>query len=56
MNPHTLIAQASKLAKADLLTLKEMARPVEKASATAKDPADTNRLKELEAILKHPSV
>jgi hypothetical protein len=48
-------AQASKLSKADRMTLKEMARPVEKASATAKDPADTNRLKELAAILKHPT-
>jgi hypothetical protein len=48
-------AQSSKLAKADLMTLKEMAKPVEKASATAKDPADTNRLKELAAILKHPT-
>jgi hypothetical protein len=48
-------AQASKLAKADLSTLKVMAKPVEKASATAKDPADTNRLKELAAILKHPT-
>jgi len=47
-------AQASKLAKADLMTLKEMSKPVEKASATAKDPYDANRLKELAAILKHP--
>jgi hypothetical protein len=47
-------AQASKLAKADLVTLKEMSKPVEKASATAKDPYDANRMKELAAILKHP--
>jgi hypothetical protein len=48
-------AQNSKLAKADLDTLKEMATPVEKASTTAADPSDAKRLQALAAILKHPT-
>lgn len=47
-------ADKSHLKKSDTSKLKKMASDVEKSAGSAKTPADTNRLKSLAEILKHP--
>src|SRR6202166_3658050 len=49
-------AENSHLSKGKVAKLQHMAEPLEKSSATTKNPADANRLHALAEILKHPSV
>ncbi len=47
-------AEKSHLKKKDVSKLNEMASTVEQSAGSAKTPADTERLKNLAEILKHP--
>jgi hypothetical protein len=48
-------AESSHMSKSKLAKLKRMAPPLEKSATTAKNPADSPRLRALADILKHPS-
>ena len=48
-------AERSHMNKSKLEKLHRMAEPLEKTAATAKNPADSARLRALAEILKHPS-
>jgi hypothetical protein len=49
-------AESSHLGKSDLAKLKKMAKPLKKDAGTAKNQADSKRLRALADILEHPAV